>query len=260
MELPYEVKDGVATLTLNRPHKLNAVTDAMREALARHVEAINQDPAVRVAVVRGAGSRAFCAGSDIYETSGRTPVEKRDTVAMEAPHLLRRCVKPVVAMIRGYALGGGLELALACDLRVASVTAEFGLPEVTLGWIPGAGGTQYLPRVVGRGLAAYLLYTGERIGAEQARAAGLVDVLVPDAELEAETARVAALIARNRLEALVFLKAALRMADRVSPDVGVDYERELIALCYTFPDREARIRAFRDRKQSDSPAPAAPGA
>jgi enoyl-CoA hydratase len=119
---------------------------------------------------------------------------------------------------------------------------------VTLGWIPGAGGTQYLPRLVGSGMAAYLLYTGERIDAEQARAIGLVDFLVPDAALEAETARVAALIARNRLEALVFLKSALRMADRASPEVGTDYERELIALCYSFPDREARIRAFRDRK------------
>jgi enoyl-CoA hydratase/carnithine racemase len=252
MDLLYDVKDGVATLTLNRPDKLNAVTDAMRETLARHVETINHDPEIRVAIVRGAGTRAFSAGSDIYETSGRTPVEKRDTVEMEAPHLLRRCVKPVVAMVRGYALGGGLELALACDLRVASDTAQFGLPEVTLGWIPGAGGTQYLPRLVGRGMAAYLLYTGERIDAAQAKAIGLVDVLVPDASLEAETERVAALIARNRLEALVFLKAALRMADRVSPEVGVDYERELISLCYSFPDREARIRAFRDRKASDS--------
>ena len=254
MELLYEAKDGVATLTLNRPEKLNAVTDTMRQALERHVEEINHDPEVRVVVVRGSGTRAFSAGSDIYETSGRTPVEKRDTVEMEAPHLLRRCIKPAVAMIRGYALGGGLELALACDLRIASETAQFGLPEVTLGWIPGAGGTQYLPRLVGRGMAAYLLYTGERIDATQAKAIGLVDVLVPDDTLEAETARVAALIARNRLEALVFLKAALRMADRTSPEVGVDYERELIALCYSFPDREARIRAFRDRKPRDSQA------
>jgi enoyl-CoA hydratase len=251
MDLLYEVKDGVATLTLNRPTKLNAVNDAMREALAQRVQEINRDPGVRVVVVRGAGSRAFSAGSDIYETSGRTPVEKRDTVEMEAPHLLRRCLKPVVAMIRGYALGGGLELALACDLRVASESAQFGLPEVTLGWIPGAGGTQYLPRLVGRGMAAYLLYTGERIDAAQAKAAGLVDVLVPDDTLEAETARVAGLIARNRLEALVFLKSALRMADRASADVGVDYERELISLCYSFPDREARIRAFRERKPRD---------
>jgi len=251
MDLLYEVKDGVATLTLNRPTKLNAVNDAMREALAQRVQESNRDPGVRVVVVRGAGSRAFSAGSDIYETSGRTPVEKRDTVEMEAPHLLRRCLKPVVAMIRGYALGGGLELALACDLRVASENAQFGLPEVTLGWIPGAGGTQYLPRLVGRGMAAYLLYTGERIDAAQAKAAGLVDVLVPDDALEAETARVAGLIARNRLEALVFLKSALRMADRASADVGVDYERELISLCYSFPDREARIRAFRERKPRD---------
>ena len=248
MDLLYDAKDGVATLTLNRPEKLNAVTDGMREALARHVEAINRDPEVRVAVVRGAGVRAFSAGSDIYETTGRTPVEKRDTVEMEAPHLLRRCSKPVIAMIRGYALGGGLELALACDLRIASETAQFGLPEVTLGWIPGAGGTQYLPRLVGRGMAAYLLYTGERIDATQAKAIGLVDFLVSDASLEAETDRIAALMARNRLEALVFLKAALRMADRTSPEVGVDFERELISLCYSFPDREARIRAFRSRK------------
>jgi enoyl-CoA hydratase/carnithine racemase len=252
MELLYDVKDGVATLTLNRPEKLNAVTDGMRQDLARHVDAINHDPKVRVAIVRGAGTRAFSAGSDIYETSGRTPLDKRDTVEMEAPHLLRRCVKPVVAMIRGYALGGGLELALACDLRVASDTAQFGLPEVTLGWIPGAGGTQCLPRLVGRGMAAYLLYTGERIDAAHAKAIGLIDLLVPDAGLEAETERVAALIARNRLEALVFLKAALRMADRASPEVGMDYERELIALCYSFPDREARIRAFRDRKARDT--------
>lgn len=254
MELLYEVKDGVATLTLNRPEKLNAMTAAMRHALAHHVEEINHDPRVRVVVVRGAGTRAFSAGSDIYETSGRTPVEKRDTVEMEAPHLLRRCVKPVVAMIRGYALGGGLELALACDLRIASETGQFGLPEVTLGWIPGAGGTQYLPRLIGRGMAAYLLYTGERIDATQAREIGLVDFVVPDNALEAETVRIAALIARNRLEALVFLKAALRMADRTSPEVGVDYERELIALCYTFPDRDARIRAFRERKAPDSQA------
>jgi enoyl-CoA hydratase/carnithine racemase len=251
MELLYDAKDGVATLTLNRPEKLNAVTDAMRLALAQHVARINDDPEVRAVVVRGSGARAFSAGSDIYETTGRTPVQKRATVEREAPHALRRCVKPVIASIRGYALGGGLELALACDLRIASETAQFGLPEVTLGWIPGAGGTQYLPRLVGRGMAAYLLYTGERIDAAQARAIRLVDVVVPDPALEAETQRVAGLIARNRLEALVFLKAALQMADRTSPDVGVDFERELIALCYSFPDREARIRAFRDRAAPD---------
>src|SRR5262249_25506740 len=130
-----------------------------------------------------------------------------------------------------------------CDLRIASETAQFGLPEVTLGWIPGAGGTQYLPRLVGRGMAAYLLYTGERIDATQAKAIGLVDFLVADGDLQAEAARIAALVA-----ALVVLKAAVRMADRAGPEVGVDYERELIALCYSFPDREARIRAFRDRK------------
>src|SRR5262249_22117831 len=153
-----------------------------------------------------------------------------------------------------YALGGGLELALACDLRLASDTAQFGLPEVTLGWIPGAGGTQYLPRLIGRGMAAYLLYTGERIDATHAKAIGLVDILVPDDSLAAGGPGTAPLIARTRPEAPVFLKPARGRAARTSPEVGVDYERELIALCYSFPDREARIRAFRDRKPRSSQA------
>ena len=242
MELLYEAKDGVATLTLNRPEKLNAVTDAMRQsssATSRRSTTTRRSPVV----VRLRDPR-LSAGSDIYETSGRTPVEKRATVEMEAPHLLRRCIKPAVAMIRGYALGGGLELALACDLRIASETGAVRLPEVTLGWILGAGG-----RSTSRGSsAAAWRPISSTPGSASTRRRRRRSVSWTSWSRTTPGGRDGAgrgVDRANRLEALVFLKSALRMADRTSPEVGVDYERELIALCYSPRPRGADPRVPR---------------
>jgi enoyl-CoA hydratase len=188
--LRLEVRDGIAVVTVNRPDKLNALNGDVFVALAEAVARIESDPAIRGAIVTGAGGKAFVAGADIAEMAEQTPpsAEARARRGQRVFRRLERCGKPVVAAVNGFALGGGCELAMACHLRVASRTARFGQPEVKLGIAPGYGGTVRLPRLVGRGRALDILLTARMVDAEEALRIGLCDrVVEPEAVLaEAE--------------------------------------------------------------------------
>ena len=203
--------DGIAWLTLNRPDVLNAMNLAMRDALWSALEAVRDDPDVRVAVFRGAGDRAFSAGADIGEfgTAPSYVEARRARHERDLWGLMLSIRKPLVAAIHGYAYGAGCELALLCDIRIASDDAMFALPEVTLGYIPSAGGTQTLPRTVPPGIARELILTGEPIDAQRALAAGLVTRIVARARLIDEATSIATKLAALPPAAVAGIKEAM---------------------------------------------------
>src|SRR5262245_7729752 len=187
--LLFEVKDGIAFVTINRPDKLNALNDQVMKELGDAAERIATELEIRGAILTGSGPKSFIAGADIGDLSRQGPFDGKAR-AMRGQGVLRRletCGKPVIAAVNGYALGGGCELAMACHLRLASDTAKFGQPEVKLGIAPGYGGTQRLPRLVGKGVALQLILSGEMIDAQEAYRIGLVNKVVPAAELLAES-------------------------------------------------------------------------
>src|ERR671922_1155761 len=179
--LLFELTDGICRLTVNRPDKLNALDAIVIAELADAVTRIETDSAVRGVVITGAGGKAFVAGADIAELAAQSPIEgkRRAMVGQAVFRRLEQCGKPVIAAVNGFALGGGCELAMACHIRIASENARFGQPEINLGLFPGAGGTQRLPRLVGKGLAIELMLTGDRISAAEAERIGLVNKVVP---------------------------------------------------------------------------------
>src|SRR5919112_2106200 len=183
--LLFELSDGIARITINRPDKLNALNATVIAELADAITRVETDAAVRGVILTGAGAKAFVAGADITELSEQTPMEgkARSLLGQQVFRRLERCGKPVIAAVNGFALGGGCELAMACHIRIASEQARFGQPEVKLGVLPGYGGTQRLPRLVGRGRALQLLLTGEMIDAQEAYRIGLVNRVVPAADL-----------------------------------------------------------------------------
>jgi len=187
--LLFDVRDGVAFVTVNRPDKLNALNDQVVEELGAAADRIAAEAAIRGAILTGAGPKAFVAGADIADLAKQGPFDGKAR-ALRGQGVLRRletCGKPVIAAVNGFALGGGCELAMACHLRIASETAKFGQPEVKLGIAPGYGGTQRLPRLVGKGVALQLILTGEMIDAQEAYRIGLVNKVVPPAALLAES-------------------------------------------------------------------------
>ena len=187
-----EREGRVAILTINRPDKLNALNEQVRDDMLAALAEIETDDSVGVVVITGAGEKSFIAGADIGEFAGRTPFDQRH--AMRSPRIfdiMSSFPKPVIAMINGFCLGGGCELALSCDIRIASDKARFGQPEIKLGLIPGGGGTQRLPRLVGIGHAMRLILSGDMIDAAEARPIGLVEIVVPAEELRAKTLELA---------------------------------------------------------------------
>jgi enoyl-CoA hydratase len=245
-----EEREGrVAILTVNRPEKMNALNEQVRDEMLRALAALETDDGVGVVVVTGAGEKSFIAGADIGEFAGRKPFDQRH--AMRSPRIfdvMAAFPKPVIAMINGFCLGGGCELALSCDLRIASDKARFGQPEINLGLIPGGGGTQRLPRQVGLGHAMRLILTGEMIGAAEAREIGLVEKVVPAAELRAATLELAAKIASKSPLAVRVAKEAVRASQRLSIEDGLVYERDLFCLCFSTADKEEGVRAFLDKR------------
>jgi enoyl-CoA hydratase/carnithine racemase len=242
-----EHHDGVAVVTLDRPDKANAVTQAMADALHDACGELDADPDVRVVVLRGAGKH-FCAGSDIRALEDfPTPWEYRNRVDYCDAVLGLR--KPSIAMVGGAAYGGGLELAISCDIRVASTTARFAAPEVKLGWVGGGGASQLLPRLCGYGNAALLLYTGDPIDGEEARRIGLVQQLVEPEGLEEAALTVARAIAGNAPIATQAAKAALWRSFSVGMEAGMDYENELITVCLGTDDSREGIAAFAEKRQ-----------
>jgi E-phenylitaconyl-CoA hydratase len=240
--LDISIEDMVALVTLNRPDKRNAINDEMRAELTEAFARFDADPSLRVVVLTGAGS-AFCAGGDLSASTAPDPNRPRIVEPLD------RFSKPVVAAINGLAYGGGLELALACDLRIASSAARFALPEVRIGSLPGSGGTQRLPAVVGPTLAAQMILTGEPIDAPRALAAGLVSQLCEPDQLLATVLGHARTIARNAPLAVIAGKRALRAAAGMHDLERLDLERKLFNALASTEDRNEGRRAFREKRQ-----------
>jgi enoyl-CoA hydratase len=244
-----EREDGIEVLTLNRPEALNALDREMVAALHRELDRLEADRDLGAIIVTGAGERAFVAGADIRELRARRGPEAFDRVNQRLFRRVAELPMPTIAAVRGWALGGGCELALACDLRVAGPSARFGQPEVGLGIIPGAGGTHRLARLVGLGRAKELIYTGELIGAEEAHRIGLVNRLAPDDASTVATARtLARKIAGNSSGATRLAKLALDLA--IDPgERGRDlFEVLAQALCFDSEEKVARMTRFLERK------------
>lgn len=242
----------VAILTINRPDKLNALNEAVRSEMLAHLAEIETDAGVGAVVITGAGEKSFIAGADIGEFEGRSPFDQRH--AMRSPRIfdvMSTFPKPVIAMINGFCLGGGCELALSCDIRVASEKARFGQPEINLGLIPGGGGTQRMPRQVGLGHALRLILTGEMIGAAEAREIGLVELVFPAEELRAETLKLAGAIAARSPLTLRVAKEAVRASQRMGVEEGILYERDLFCLCFSSADKEEGVKAFLEKRKPE---------
>jgi len=241
--------ERIATIVVNRPDKRNALNATVRREIVEALGALREEREVRVVVFTGAGDRAFVAGADIAEFAERTVVEQRGV--MEARTLFEEvaaCPKPTIAMINGYALGGGCELALACDIRVAARSAKLGQPEVKLGLLPGGGGTQRLPRLIGTGQALRLLLTGELVDAEEAYRMRLVDVVVEDAELTARTRELASAIAAHSPVAVERIKDAVRASLEMPLSAGLAHEREAFLAAFGSDDGREGIRAFLEKR------------
>lgn len=246
-----DVRDGIATLTLNRPEAINAINDAVRTQLPAALRQADADPAVRVVVLQGAGPRGFCVGADLREQRApQTPVQARAQPPRAAWFdVFDTLGKPTIAAVHGFCLGGGFEIALACDLRVAAADAVFSLPEIGLGLLPGGGGTQRLPRLVGLGPALHLLLTGERVDAQEASRLGIVARLAADAAaLPAEVQKLAASIAAKPPLATRFTKEAARAATTLDLQAGLRLERDLFGLLASTDDHQEALAAFREKR------------
>ncbi len=242
----------VAVLTINRPDKLNALSQEVRDEVLGHLAAIETDDGVGVVVITGAGEKAFIAGADIGEFEGRSPFDQRE--AMASPRIFDAMAtfpKPVIAMINGFCLGGGCELAMSCDLRIASETARFGQPEIKLGLIPGGGGTQRLPRLVGMGHAMRLILTGDMIPAAEAKEIGLVEMVVPAAELREKTLELAAKVASMSPLTVRVAKESLRASERLAIEEGLLFERDLFCLCFSTEDKKEGVAAFLGKRKAE---------
>jgi enoyl-CoA hydratase len=245
-----EREGRVAILTVNRPDKLNALNDQVRVDMLAALAQIETDDAVGAVVITGAGEKSFIAGADIGEFAGRTPFDQR--YAMRSPRIfdiMSSFPKPVIAMINGFCLGGGCELALSCDIRIASDKARFGQPEIKLGIIPGGGGTQRLSRLVGTGQAMRLILSGDMIDAAEASRIGLVEMVVPADELRAKTLELANRIAGMSPLTLKVAKEAIRASEKMGIEEGVNYERDLFCLCFSTADKEEGVKAFLEKRQ-----------
>ena len=246
-----EVKDGIARLTINRPDKLNALDRPTVEALEEAIHRVAGDRSAGVLILTGAGDRAFVAGADIRELAERTPVDGNDYARFGQGVLdrLERLGKPSLAAINGWALGGGLELALACTLRIAADTARLGLPEVTLGIIPGFGGTQRLARLVGRGRALELILTGEPIDAREAHRIGLVNRVVAPGELPAAAEVLARTLLKAGPIALRFALEAVTQGLEMTQAEGLRVEAALFGLTCATEDMREGTRAFVEKRR-----------
>lgn len=245
-------KSGVAVVRLNRPSQINAINDEIRTLLPEALIALDDDPQVHVIMLHGGASRGFCAGADIKEQrAARTAIAVREHSIRHAwIDAFDRVKKPTVAAIHGFCLGGGLEIALACDIRIASSDATFGLPETGLGLIPGAGGTQRLQRLVGLGRALDMTLTGERIDAREAHRIGLVSRLVEDPAALLDSAKsVAETIAKRAPAATRYAKEAVRSGADLDLAAGLTLERTLFALLAVTEDRAEAARAFREKRK-----------
>ena len=247
-------QDGaVAVVTINRPQVLNALNSATIDELRRAALALKHDAAVRAIVITGAGEKSFVAGADINELAAQHPAQAKEH-ALRGQHvldLIENLGKPVIAAINGYALGGGCELALACTLRIAADSARFGQPEISLGIIPGYGGTQRLGRLVGKGVALDLLLTGRQMTAVEAREIGLVNRVVPAASLMSEAKALAVELAGKAAVAVQFIIEAVNRGLEASLDKGQFLEATLFGLIASTDDMREGTRAFLEKRKPE---------
>jgi len=244
--------DGhVVIVTLNRPDQMNAMNTAMGEDLLACFEGFPRDAEVRAIVFTGAGDRAFCAGGDLKERNEMTDEQWRaqHVIFEQASFRVLRCPVPVIAAVEGFALAGGCELALLSDFVVASETAVFGVPEVTLGIFPGIGGTQLLPRVLGAPLAKELIFTGRRMKVDEAKAAGLVNHVVPKGQARAKALEIATTIAQNGPVAVRQAKKAIAYGSETDLETGIVLAIEAYNATVVTQDRLEGVRAFNEKRK-----------
>jgi enoyl-CoA hydratase len=246
-----EISEGIFTVTLSRPKALNALDRATLEDLDRAVGETEDNGDVKALIITGAGEKAFVAGADIAEMSKFTALEGREfgMLGQRVFSHIENSDKPVIAAVNGYALGGGSELALCCDIRIASENARFGQPETNLGIMLGFGGTQRLPRLVGKGMAKYIILTGETVSAAEALRIGLVEEVVPAGRLIERAREIAKAIIKKAPIAVRIAKRAINLSGNVDLVSGMSYEAEAFATTFATSDRIEGMRAFLEKRE-----------
>ena len=246
-----ETAGRVATLTINRPEKRNALNQATRDEMIIALEYLSSTD-TRVLIITGEGEKAFIAGADITEFEGRTALDQWSVMKQRRVFdAIEDCPMPVIAMINGFCLGGGMEVALACDIRIAGSNARLGQPEVNLGIIPGGGGTQRLSRLIGEGKSMELILTGNIIAAEEAHQIGLVNHVVSPGELRDFTNSLADTIADKSPVALRLAKESIKNAGRMGVREAMERETDLFCLAFTSDDKQEGVAAFMEKRKPD---------
>lgn len=248
-----KVENGIARVELNRPKALNALNNQILDELDECLEDLKNDNNVRALVITGAGDKAFVAGADIGEMKEMSP-KKAKEFSSKGQDLLMKIEKfpvPTIAMVNGFALGGGTELAIACDIRIASDNAVFGTPEITLGVLPGFGGTNRLTRILGEALAKELMFTGRNMKAEEARERGIVNKVVSQDELEGEVEKLAGKIASMSGPVMEVLKELSTKQLEVSAEQGMMLESNAFSICFTTEDQKEGMDAFLNKRKPE---------
>jgi len=246
-------EEGVATITVNRPEARNALNIETRQELLSALDDIAKDDSIKVAVLTGAGEKAFIAGADIkvfQEFNAPSVLDySYELGSMGLYRKVRELEKPTIAAINGYALGGGCEIAMCCDIRIAAENASFGQPEINIGIIPGGGGTQLLPRIIGIGRAKELCFTGDMIDAREAERFGLVNKVVPLDKLEEEVMNLAQKIASKSPLILKYIKRSINLSMQTGLDAGLAFESQTLSTCFDTEDKEEGVSAFIEKRK-----------
>ena len=244
-------EDGIGVITLNRPKALNALNAQLMHEISHLADEIAKDESIKVVIITGSGDKSFVAGADITEMQPMSAIEGRNwgKLGQATFAKIENLPQPVIAAVNGFALGGGCELSMACDIRIASEKAKFGQPEVTLGITPGFAGTQRLARLVGRGIAKELLFTGDMIDAAEAYRIGLVNKVVPADQLHDKAKELAKKIMSRAPVAVQMCKAAVNEGMDMDQDSGVAYEAEVFGLCFATADQKEGMSAFVDKRK-----------
>lgn len=248
-----KLENGIVIMILNRPEAANSLSLQMLEELQKEIQSYKYDKTVRCLVITGSGERAFCAGADLKERAemDRNQVRKTVSLIRDMINAIEDLPQPVIAAVNGAAFGGGTELALACDIRIASATAAFGLTETSLGIIPGAGGTQRLPRLIGKGRAKELIFTARKIEAKEAQEIGLVEYVVSAQSVLIKALELANLIVKNAPIAITQAKLSINKGCEVDLHTGLAIEQNAYEVTIPTKDRSEGLQAFKDKRQPE---------